>query len=253
MIILKNLIIEISNNSIITSINSILLVINMVMLIWFKKIKLIWSLINLITIVIIWLIDILEESCRGNLTNLTKRNLLTGFILFIISEILLFSTLFGIYFYDLLNPSIHISSSWNNLCLLTYNYNGIPLLNVLILFMSGITITISLNILYIYLLWKIENILITILLGILFVFIQYKEYNNSKFTISDSIYSNIFYSLTSLLGLLMIIGIIIILFSLNRIYLYLLITLNLLCGSINLLFLDFCFIFIYIFIYCYGS
>ncbi len=254
MIILKNLIIEISSNSIITSINSIILIVNIVMYIWYLRNNLInmkWSIINLIMIVVIWNIDILEESSRGNLTELVKSNLLIGFVLFIISEILLFSTLFGIYIYDILNVSIFLSSSWSSICLLTYKYNGIPLLNVIILFMSGITITVSLNTSN----WnnKLINLYITIILGILFVLIQYQEYYNSKFTISDSIYSNIFYSLTSLLGILMIIGIFIIIICLIRLLQYIFINLNILCASINLLFLDICFILIYILIYCYGS
>lgn len=292
MIILKNLIIEISWNSLVTSLNSIILIINIVMYIWFKKwnkIFMNWSLINLIIIILIWYLDIFEESERGNHTNLVKKNLLIGFILFIISEILLFSTLFGIYFYDILNPSIFLSSSWNhfvNNSLLTYKYNGIPLLNVIILFMSGITITIALslktslssylsrdptpiknsvisktlkvikrNTNYFYLSINLKLILlyITCILALIFVFIQFKEYSNSKFTISDSIYSNIFYSLTSLHGILMIIGLVIIIIACFRLYLYIFVYLNILCGSINLLFLDICFIFIFFFLYCYSS
>ena len=50
--------------------------------------------------------DILIESIYGNLSNLLSKNILLGFILFIISEIIIFSSIFFSYLYRTLFSDI---------------------------------------------------------------------------------------------------------------------------------------------------
>ncbi len=140
---------------------------------------------NLLISVMIWMGDIIKKGRRGQHTMKVKENLTIGFILFIINEVIIFSTLFFVYIYNLIIPSIFISSDWRSLDIQTYTYNEIPLWNVIILFMSGITVKIGQNNLNNN--KKRENIilyiLLTVILGAVFVMIQYIEFKSSKFTI----------------------------------------------------------------------
>jgi len=195
--------------------------------------------------------DIIVESTLGYLSILSQKNLITDFILFIVSEVVIFMSIFLSYYYNIFLRSIFIGNIWIRNGVNNYTYNGIGLLNVLILFFSGALVTASLDnignrLKCVYLLFG------SILLGLVFVVIQYIEFKTSKFTISDSFYGTIFFSLTSLLGILMIIGISILLVCLVRIVNYSGSRINLIAGSINLLLLDVLFIFIYIFVYCYN-
>lgn len=251
MLILSILLLDISFNAFLVSINLGSLLLNLSMLfIRGDSVYIFSSLLLLVCTVLIWFLDIVIESLLGYLSVLTQSNLITGFILFIVSEVVIFMTLFGCYYYNVFIRSIFIGGVWVRIGVLNYTYNGIGLLNVLILFYSGALVTSSLD----YKrsrVWCILYLSLSIILGIVFVGIQYIEFSSGKFTISDSIYGTIFYSLTGLLGILMIIGITILLVSLVRIVSYNPSNINLIAGSINLLLLDILFIFIYIFIYCY--
>lgn len=74
---------------------------------------------------------------------------------------------------------------------------GVPLLNTVVLVSSGITVTWSH---YSVLLGKVRGasarLLLTIGLGLFFTALQYMEYNDSSFSIADSIYRSIFYMAT---------------------------------------------------------
>lgn len=174
-----------------------------------------------------------------------------GFIWFILSEVVIFSTIFFSYYYNVLIRSIFVGSLWVPIGIKYFTYEGISILNVLILFFSGACVTASLDMVLrrrVCLLY----LSLSIGLGCIFVFIQYIEFSTAKFTISDGFYGSIFFSITSLLAILMFIGILFLLVGLIRLYWYLNAKLNLVCASINLLLLDILFIFIYIFIYCYN-
>ena len=53
-----------------------------------------------------------------------------------------------------------------------------------------------------------SSLLYTIVFGILFIYCQYYEYTHASFDITDGIYGSIFYTLTGLHGLHVIIGVI---------------------------------------------
>jgi len=163
-----------------------------------------------------WSRDIIKEgSYKGEHTEKVQRNLTIGFILFIISEISLFLSLFISYFYNSLIPSIEIGGIWPPIGIETLDYKSVPLLNTIILLSSGLTITACHNYL-IYANYKssILYLILTLFLGFLFSYFQYFEYWNSLFTLSDSIYGASFFVLTGCHALHIIVGTSLLLISL---------------------------------------
>lgn len=252
MIILKSLLLDISFNAVLVSINLSSLLLNLSLLfIRSTSSSILLSIVLLGSIVYIWFNDIIVESVTGSHTTLAQRNLLVGFVLFILSEVVIFSSIFFSYYYNVLIRSIFVGGSWIRGGIKYFTYEGISILNVLILFFSGACVTASLDMILKrkYCLFYLG---LSIVLGVIFVFIQYIEFSTAKFTISDSFYGALFFCLTSLLAILMFIGILFLLIAFIRLYSYLGANLNLICASINLLLLDILFIFIYIFVYCYN-
>lgn len=112
------------------------------------KILLILSLISLFLCLFNWFYEIhIEGTLEGYHTERVQKGLIIGFILFIISEICIFGTLFFAFFYNSLIPSIEISSIYPPIGIESINPKTLPLLNTIILFISGITSTCSLNLL----------------------------------------------------------------------------------------------------------
>lgn len=167
------------------------------------------SIITLIINVIGWWEEVIVEgSIKGEHTKKVQSGIMKGFILFVVSEACIFITLFYVLFYTSIIPDIHIGNIWPPIGINTIDYKSIPLLNTILLFFSGITITIAQ--------YKIKEedikesklyIIYTIILGIIFVYMQYIEYRYSEYNITDSIYGNIFYTLTGFHGIHVIIGI----------------------------------------------
>lgn len=167
------------------------------------------SIISIIINIIGWWEEVIKEgSIKGEHTLKVQEGIMKGFILFVISEACIFITLFYILLYSSIIPDIHIGNIWPPIGIETIDYKSIPLLNTILLFFSGISITIAQ--------YKIKEgnikesklyIIYTIILGIIFIYMQYIEYKYSIYNITDSIYGNIFYTLTGFHGLHVIIGI----------------------------------------------
>ena len=216
------------------------------------------GLILILTTMILWWKDtIIESTYQGHHTKTVKYGLTLGVILFIISEIMLFFSIFWAFFHSILSPSIELGSIWPPIGIEPLNPFEVPLLNTIILLTSGCTITVSHSkiisgdrkstILY---------LILTILLAWLFLNLQYLEYINSSFTITDSIYGSSFYFSTSFHGFHVIIGTIFLTVSLNRIINYHF------TGNHHLGFesaiwywhiVDLIWLFLYIFIYLWGG
>lgn len=203
-----------------------------------------------------WNSEILEESTiRGEHTERVQEGLKKGFILFVISEICIFLTLFYSFFYSSIIPDISLGSIWPPIGITTIDFKSIPLLNTALLFFSGITITVAQ--------YRIkegnekESILYmqyTILLGIIFVFLQYIEYKYSLYSLTDSIYGNIFFSLTGFHGIHVIMGIIFIYIAYKRLLdISISHHLNFVFSSIYYHFVDIVWLFLYALLYIWGS
>ena len=166
-----------------------------------------------------WLLDIIIESNKlGNHTNRVSRSLIVGFILFLLTEIMLFFSFFWAYFHEALNPYYLI---WPPVGIELINPWSIPLLNTFLLLYSGIVAT-----------WahhafinknrssSLIGLVWTILLGSIFFLFQLFEYLNSSFDITDSIYGSSFFITTGLHGFHVVVGTIFFIFTLIRVYLY---------------------------------
>jgi cytochrome c oxidase subunit 3 len=101
------------------------------------------------------------------------------------------------------------------------SFMGLPLYNTFILLCSGVTITIghhalvngnrSLT---------IFGFLLSVLLILIFVILQTMEYSFAPFTISDGVYGSVFYSLTGLHGIHMVMLLIMLSFALYKVLNY---------------------------------
>ncbi len=103
MLILGILLLDISFNAFLVSINLGSLLLNLSLLFVRSSLLSSWiSLGLLLCIVIIWFMDIIVESTLGYLSILSQKNLITGFILFIVSEVVIFMSIFLSYYYNIL-------------------------------------------------------------------------------------------------------------------------------------------------------
>nr|YP_009727749.1 cytochrome c oxidase subunit III [Rhinoestrus usbekistanicus]QHX99784.1 cytochrome c oxidase subunit III [Rhinoestrus usbekistanicus] len=165
---------------------------------------------NIITIMTIyqWWRDVSRESTfQGLHTTPVTIGLRWGMILFILSEILFFTSFFWAFFHSSLSPSIELGTMWPPMGIIPFNPFQIPLLNTVILLSSGITVTWAHHSL-------MENnhsqatqgLFFTVLLGIYFTMLQAYEYLEAPFSIADSIYGSSFFMATGFHGIHVLIG-----------------------------------------------
>nr|AHX97827.1 cytochrome c oxidase subunit III [Pseudognaptodon sp. QL-2014] len=192
---------------------------------WFNEYQnflLFLSYFCLLMIIMQWWRDVIRESTlQGNHTLKVLNGLRMGMILFILSELMFFLSFFWAYFHMFLSPSIELGNLWPPKEILIFNPYNIPLLNTLILLSSGMTITwCHYSILKSNSLNSNISIIMTLLLGLIFILFQYMEYSESYFSISDSVFGSIFFMATGFHGLHVMIGVIFIFISMNRLFNY---------------------------------
>nr|UZT67430.1 cytochrome c oxidase subunit 3 [Aegilips sp. ZJUH 20220002] len=164
-----------------------------------------------------WWRDIIRESTfQGMHTKIIITLMKTGMLMFIISEVFFFISLFWSYFHSALSPNIEIGTMWPPQNISSINPFTIPTLNTIILLTSGFTITWSHHLLLINKKKSMYPLLITIMLGLFFSYIQFFEYSKMSFCMSDSIYGSLFYMMTGFHGLHVIIGSLFLLVTLMR-------------------------------------
>lgn len=175
-------------------------------------------LANIIFISYQWLKDVVREGLAGFHTQPVKEGLKLGFIIFLITEVLLFASFFWAFFHSSLNPSVELAV-WPPQGINAIDCWSLPLLNSILLLSAGFIIT-----------WAhhaflkgekgptLVGKLISIFLIFIFIGIQYVEYSNSEFTISDSVFGSVFFALTGLHGLHVMAAIILLTISTIRIY-----------------------------------
>nr|WRK21458.1 cytochrome c oxidase subunit III [Hecalus sp.] len=166
-----------------------------------------------------WWRDIIRESTfQGMHTKKVVKSMKWGMILFIMSEVLFFSSFFWAFFHSSLCPSIEIGMQWPPMGIKPFNPLSIPMLNTMILLSSGISITWAHNALINNNISQTtQSMIITIILGIYFSILQMIEYYEAPFSMADSIYGSTFFMSTGFHGLHVMIGTIFIMVSLMRI------------------------------------
>jgi len=188
-----------------TALNAFVMVLGGVMFMHFYSnggYVLLWGLLNVLFIVSLWLRDVIREGTfEGMHTKIVQKNLKFGFALFIVSEIMFFFGFFFAFFYCSLSPTVEIGCVWPPIGITPINPWKLPLLNTLLLLLSGVYITVvHMNIRSGNVNKVFSNFFYTLICGIFFTCIQIFEYIYAPFTISDGIYGSTFYMLTGFHG-----------------------------------------------------
>src|SRR5690554_168251 len=175
------------------------------------------SIVVLVTLMFVWWFNVVHESYAGFHTVRVQKGLKVGFILFIVSEIMFFLGFFWAYFHSSLSPAVELGSIWPPLGIATFDPTTFPLLNTLILLLSGVSITCA----HYYMMLKEvslarQGFLITLALALMFTYVQFDEFYYGPFSISDGVYGSCFYMITGLHGFHVIIGTIFIFFCYLR-------------------------------------
>lgn len=164
-----------------------------------------------------WRDVICESTYEFAHSSIVRQGLLLGIGLFIISEAILFFGFFWAFFHSSLVPSANIGGVWPPINITLIPFDKIPLLNTLILILSGFTLTIAHRYLkdipfidtctrLTYLSSLTSWILVTVVLGVIFLCCQAFEYYYAAFSYYDNIYGSTFYSLTGLHGFHVLVG-----------------------------------------------
>lgn len=171
---------------------------------------------------ILWFRDvIIEGTYLGNHTIEVQEGLQIGVILFIISEVFAFISVFWAFFHSSLAPAIEIGGSWPPSGIDALDPFAIPLLNTVILLSSGAFITYGHHALINGNRSKaLVGCIWTIILAAIFTALQAYEYSEAGFTIADSVYGTVFFASTGLHGMHVIVGTIFILVGTLRLISY---------------------------------
>lgn len=181
------------------------------LLLFLKFSRYYYLIINLISTIFISFFWWIRYGAEFNLEGKNSLNLEKGIklsiILFISSEISFFFSFFWSYFHFFLSPTLDIGLSWPPLNLNIFDFLNVPLINTLVLLISGIIVTIR----HYYLIKNNKKksnlfLLTTILLGVFFSILQLIEYYNSFFCIRDRNFGTSFFVLTGFHGIHVLIG-----------------------------------------------
>src|SRR5580693_757944 len=171
---------------------------------------------------VLWFRDVITEgTLLGCHTKEVKSGLMLGIVLFIVSEVFAFLSVFWAFFHSSLSAAIEIGGSWPPVGITPLDPFAIPLLNTFLLLSSGAFITYGHHALIARNRKSaINGTLLAIIFAIIFTALQYFEYSEEGFTMSDGVYGSAFYASTGLHGLHVIIGTLFIAVALIRIINY---------------------------------
>ena len=152
--------------------------------------------------------DVIEEAeHQGHHTPVVQIGHRYGMTLFIASEVMFFVAWFWAYFNASLFPTESIGGTWPPPDIKTFDPWDIPLINTLILLLSGTTVT-----------WAhhamlendrkglVNGLIATVFLGFIFSCFQAYEYHHATFTLDGNIYGSTFYMATGFHGFHVIVG-----------------------------------------------
>ena len=161
----------------------------------------------LLTMVVWWRDVVKEATFQGFHTPIVQIGLRYGMALFIASEVMFFSAFFWAYFNAWLFPNEATGFMWPPDGIEVFDPWGVPLLNTLILLLSGCSVT-----------WAhhavqkgdqkgaVQGLAVTVLLGVIFTALQAFEYSVAAFSFTDGIYPSTFFMATGFHGFHVIVG-----------------------------------------------
>jgi cytochrome c oxidase subunit 3 len=166
------------------------------------------GILGVLATMFFWWRDVVKEATfQGHHSPVVQIGLRYGMALFIASEVMFFVAWFWAYFNASLFPTEAIGSVWPPHDVQTFDPFELPLLNTLILLLSGVTVT-----------WAhhalregdrkgmLQGLALTILLGALFTSVQAYEYSHAAFSFRGGIYGSTFFMATGFHGAHVIIG-----------------------------------------------
>ncbi len=152
-----------------------------------------------------WWRDIIREAeYQGHHTSIVQIGMRYGMMLFIASEVMFFVAFFWAFFDRALYPNDGV---WPPEGITTFDPFDLPLINTLVLLLSGCTVT-----------WAhhalqhgnrkdfMTGLGMTILLGMLFTGLQALEYSHAPFGFTDGVYPSVFYMATGFHGFHVLVG-----------------------------------------------
>lgn len=167
-----------------------------------------YSILLLILNIILWYSEIIKEGVYlGIHTKTIEQNLLSGFLLFVFSEVLIFLTLFYSYFYNSIIPSVELGNSYPPMGIKPIPYLGMPLVGTCLLLFGSVAITAALHAFKTNNYLKILTLLIiSLILNAAFTYLQVVEYYEASFSLDSGIFGSNFYTITALHGIHVILG-----------------------------------------------
>jgi len=206
----------------------------------------------------LWVRDILVEGTyQGHHTLKVQRSLIIGFILFIVSEVAFFFSIFWAFFDSALAPTVEIGCHWPPAGIQPINPWGLPLLNTILLLSSGATVTWSHHSLIAGQRQQaIMGLILTIALALIFTGVQGFEFYEAPFTISDGSFGSCFFFATGAHGLHVLVGTIFLIVALFRLINYHLTHhhhVGYEAGILYWHFVDVIWLFVFTFIYIWGG
>ena len=207
--------------------------------------------------VYLWFYSIIWESEVGSHTFIVQRGLVMGFILFLLSEVMFFFSIFWAFFYFSLDASVGVGCQWPPYGIATWDIYTLPTLNTVILLYSGISVTYCHQALLLGKRFEsLVTLAFTICLGLIFTVCQVFEYIHLSLTINDSVFGSIFYLSTGFHGLHVLIGTLFLLICFFEHYNYRVLLdqhIGLECAIWYWHFVDVIWLFLFVFIYCLGK
>ena len=177
--------------------------------------------LSLVTVMGLWWRDVLKESRQAGVhTPVVRLGLRYGMMLFIASEVMFFVAFFWAYFHFFLYPQ-HVSGAataiWPPAGIHTFDPFHLPLLNTLILLLSGCTVTWAHHgLLHNDRKTLIQGLAITVALGFTFTALQAWEYSSAPFAFTGGVYPSTFFLATGFHGFHVMVGSIFLLVCLIR-------------------------------------
>jgi len=179
------------------------------------------GLASVIGVFFFWWSNVVHEETIGDHTPVVQLHHRYGMILFIASEVMFFVAWFWAYFNAALFPSMHegIDGVWPPAGVELLDPFVFPLINTVILLLSGTTLT-----------WAHHALIhgdrnglkqglwMTVLLGLTFSAVQAFEYQHAEFAFGGNIYGSVFYMATGFHGFHVVVGTIFLMVCLARTY-----------------------------------
>jgi cytochrome c oxidase subunit 3 len=180
------------------------------------------GLASVITAASLWFKDVVTEGTHLGLhTRIVQQCLSLGVSLFIVTEVMLFVSVFWAYFHSSLSPTVELGTQWPPTAIVPLSPLTMPLLNTLLLVSSGATVTYGHHAMFLSeRRAAILGMVLTVVLAAVFTGLQALEYQQAGFSFGDGAYGSAFYMSTGLHGLHVLVGTLMILVALVRLVLY---------------------------------